>query len=148
MTKFVIVEHDFADDYDSVWLLGRIADNPEGFLGAYVTQNGNVLFSDKSVWRIELDLERIGIDPWSNQGLDLIASWETLETTEAVESPKGLRSENTSSIHIGKRPAPTSASKGSTFTREPDTAPCSICAFSGTVRKRSNGSPSTPQTQP
>ncbi len=85
MTQFVIVEHDFADDCDSVWLLGRIADNPEGFLGAYVTQDGNVLFSDKSVWGIELDLERIGIDPWSDEGLDLIANWETFARKAGLE---------------------------------------------------------------
>jgi len=85
MTQFVIVEHDFADDCDSVWLLGRIADNPEGFLGAYVTQDGNVLFSDKSVWGIELDLERMGINPWSDEGLDLIANWETFARKAGLE---------------------------------------------------------------
>jgi len=82
--NFTLIGHDFADSSESVWLLGRIADNPEGFLGAYVTQDGNVMLEDGIAWRIEMDLEKIGIDPWSDEGLDLIDSWTAFARDHGV----------------------------------------------------------------
>ena len=72
---FEFLTHDFADDTESVWV-AALVDGVEGaVIGAYVGKDGDVCLNDHIQWRVDLDLEDMGIDPDSDEAQSLLDQW-------------------------------------------------------------------------
>ncbi len=75
MHTFKFHSHDFGDDTESVWVAAWV-DGVEGRgIGAYVDRAGEVSLGDNVAWHITNDLSDLGIDPESDEAVELVRDW-------------------------------------------------------------------------